>query len=328
MRRKRIISLSVLCILIALVLSYLYFFGFKEYQWEKELFTPTQIVKVGSDYFIEDCWHGRIIYNDNLEDSIYKWKTLTDNVKGGHTIASDGNYLLCDDSENNQVKVFQINNGEYNEISPISVENRPHYVTYDKKNNCFFCISSYYGQITKIVNVKNNLVIDEIYYLPECVPYYTRSMNVIDGYFYIPTAAGIIYQYEYENDFSLIKEWNVSNSGIGLNYIYKIDDYWYLSVYTNENGECDPKFIRAKDLSDFKNGECEDIREALGITGIPYFISNFDEKYWITEIHTNSGIIEFDINNNEIVNAKKYFYTEEYTKETNERKEEVFSSEK
>lgn len=62
--------------------------------WRSSLYTPTMIQKVGNDYFIVDCWHHRIIYNDNLRDKISAWKTLTEDINGGHTLAYDGELYI------------------------------------------------------------------------------------------------------------------------------------------------------------------------------------------------------------------------------------------
>ena len=62
--------------------------------WRSSLYTPTMIQKVGSDYFIVDCWHHRIIYNNNLRDKISAWKTLTEDINGGHTLAYDGELYI------------------------------------------------------------------------------------------------------------------------------------------------------------------------------------------------------------------------------------------
>ena len=54
-----------------------------------------------------DCWHHRIIYNDNLIDPIINWKTLTEEIAGPHSIASNGNLYLTDDTGNHQVLVYK-----------------------------------------------------------------------------------------------------------------------------------------------------------------------------------------------------------------------------
>jgi hypothetical protein len=54
-----------------------------------------------------DCWHHRIIYNANLIDPIINWKTLTEEIAGPHSIASNGNLYLMDDTGNHQVLVYK-----------------------------------------------------------------------------------------------------------------------------------------------------------------------------------------------------------------------------
>lgn len=70
------------------------------------MYTPTIIQKIRNNYFIVDCWHHRIIYNDNLRDEIADWKTLTEDINGGHTIDSDGELYFCDDTESGAIKIF------------------------------------------------------------------------------------------------------------------------------------------------------------------------------------------------------------------------------
>ncbi|MBQ9366071.1 MAG: hypothetical protein IJT82_09860, partial [Schwartzia sp.] len=74
--------------------------------WRNYLYTPTQINKINDDYFIVDCWHHRIIYNNMRESNLSNWKMLTEDIRGGHTVASDGRVLLADDTDNNAVRVF------------------------------------------------------------------------------------------------------------------------------------------------------------------------------------------------------------------------------
>lgn len=74
--------------------------------WRNSLYTPTMIQKIDNNYFIVDCWHHRIIYNDNLRDKISAWKTLTEDINGGHTLACDGEFYFCDDTDSGQIKIF------------------------------------------------------------------------------------------------------------------------------------------------------------------------------------------------------------------------------
>ena len=51
--------------------------------WRNYLYTPTQVVKIGKNFFVEDCWNGRIIYSNDIRAKIKKWKTLSETVRGG-----------------------------------------------------------------------------------------------------------------------------------------------------------------------------------------------------------------------------------------------------
>ena len=74
---------------------------------QTSLSVPTQITKIGDDYFLVDCYHNQVIYHDNLTDPLYLWKVMTNDLSMGHTIASDGNVYLIDDTENNRVLIME-----------------------------------------------------------------------------------------------------------------------------------------------------------------------------------------------------------------------------
>ena len=77
------------------------------------LYTPTQIVKIGRKYYIEDCWHHRIIFNKDIHKPINEWDILTDNVLGGHTIAQGKKYIVADDTDNDRLLIFEKRFGRY-----------------------------------------------------------------------------------------------------------------------------------------------------------------------------------------------------------------------
>ena len=73
------------------------------------LSVPTDITFIDGNYYIVDCYHSQIIYNDDLTSPLTDWSVLTDNASSGyslgHTIVSDGSVMLADDTENNRVLV-------------------------------------------------------------------------------------------------------------------------------------------------------------------------------------------------------------------------------
>lgn len=72
-----------------------------------DLSVPTYVTKVKDTYFIVDCYHDQIIYHDNLTDPLTDWQILTNEIDKGHTIASDGEVYLADDTEGNRILVFE-----------------------------------------------------------------------------------------------------------------------------------------------------------------------------------------------------------------------------
>lgn len=58
------------------------------------------IQKIDDTYFIVDCWNHRVLYNTSIEKDLKKWQTLTDeSYVGGHTIASDGELYVLDNTD-------------------------------------------------------------------------------------------------------------------------------------------------------------------------------------------------------------------------------------
>ena len=76
-----------------------------------DLSIPTQITRVGDTYFIVDCYHDQVIYNDDLDTPISGWKVMTDEMSRGHTLASDGTVYMLDDTENERIMVFERSGG-------------------------------------------------------------------------------------------------------------------------------------------------------------------------------------------------------------------------
>lgn len=74
--------------------------------WKARLYTPTVIEKYRDDYFIVDCWHHRVLYHNDLTAPVKRWHTLVDSVGTPHSIASDGELFLTEDSVRSKILVF------------------------------------------------------------------------------------------------------------------------------------------------------------------------------------------------------------------------------
>ena len=104
-----------------------------------DLSVPTYITKVDDTYFLVDCYHNQVIYNDNLSDPLYEWKVMTDDIDKGHTLASDGAVYLIDDTERHRILVFEKKDDVYVHTQTFNdIGNRPHYIIYDAPTDTFY----------------------------------------------------------------------------------------------------------------------------------------------------------------------------------------------
>ena len=75
---------------------------------QPSLSVPTQITKIGDDYFLVDCYHNQILTSKTPDAPLTDWYVMTDQINRGHTIAGDGTVYLADDTENNRVLIFAL----------------------------------------------------------------------------------------------------------------------------------------------------------------------------------------------------------------------------
>ena len=298
-----------------------------EGDWENYLYTPTQIIKALGYYFIQDCWNGRILYSSSLSNNLSDWNTLTDDFKGGHSLATDGRVIIADNSNNDQVYVYMYDHEKNIFVNSqiISVENRPHYVLYDEKSELFYVLSSYSGIITELkVNETGEVSVVDTIHLDEPIEY-ARSMSVIDDYLYIPDASGTIYKIDYLHNFETCDMFKVSDNIGGMNYLCKIDNYYYLSVYTGKDFDMNysSRLIRSTSIENISDGRYEDITNLFGFSGTPYFISSFDNKYFITEIDNANSICSFETDGSSITNISYLFRYDTVSASSIERKQSV-----
>lgn len=284
--------------------------------WEGRLFTPTQISKIQSLYFIADCYNDRILYNTKLDDEISKWSYFTEGLIGPHSIVSDGNIYLVDDTENNMIAVLKKNDNEFTISQRIEVGSRPHMVIYDPETQLFYSIS-WNGRIDVFKNNNGHITIDNTVHIKEIENSYVRSINIIDGYLYISSGPMAILKVNHKNNFYIEERYPVPEMLSGMNYITKIEDYYYLSSCTDSKGKIKPQFIRFMRFEQLTNGEYEDLYNKFGFEGSPYYISHFDDKHFITEIAGKDNSIysikEFSVIKNEIKNIKTLYKFEGIT---------------
>lgn len=123
---------------------------------------------------------------------------------------------------------------------------------------------------------------------------------------YFACADGHIYVGNYlDESYTIVNSYNVPSEIGGLNDIIKIGDYYYISSSTDINYNSNPQFFRTKDLNTIKDNIFEDIHKIVGFYS--YFISEFDNKIWCTELGNISNIYSFSLNNNAISDITNEF---------------------
>lgn len=288
------------------------------YEWERvyekntydTLNVATYLTKIGETYFLADCYHNQILFHDNLDDAITEWKVLTKDVNYAHTIAGDGTVLLTDDTDNNRILVFEKAEDGYVQTQTFdNIGMKPHFVQYDEKRKTFYAWSSITGEMYyfKRDTATNDIYIEKVLKIDELFGVYVRSFTIIGDEIYFISGHNNEKLIRANADtLEILETYPVASEIAGMVQVIKIQDYFYLTVSTdNQENQDFATIIRTKDLHSLANGEYEDIYEKFGISGgTPYYITKIEGRYYMTHHRTGENIVVFDVINNEIENVK------------------------
>lgn len=278
--------------------------GFPDQNGFAELSVPTQINKIGEDYFIIDCYNDQVLYSDNMDIPISDWQVLTDLLNHPHSIASDGTVYMLDDTDNHQVIVLEKKDNSYVHTQTIEdVGKRPHYVIYDEKTNAFWVLSSYTGEVYLFRRrpQTSNIYLSEIKSVPELYDIYVRSFFISNNDVYLAATNGYIYRVN-KASFEILERIPVPDDICGLVQISLIGDYYYLTVSTDRYGNQDKAtMIRTRDLHNLANNEYEEIYSLFtDKEGTPYYFNEIDGVWYLANHRTFPGVFSFEIENDEI----------------------------
>lgn len=272
-----------------------------------DLSVPTYITKLQDTYFLVDCYHDEIICSDSLSRPLNEWDVMTDEISRGHTIASDGEVWLADDTENHRILVFEKEDGKFLHTQTFSdVGVRPHYIVYDGKTRCFYVLSSMTGELYVFAREKDStrMALKSIRSIEKLNGIYVRSFTIIGNEIYFVSGNSTIIRARLK-DLKILEEYPVPPEIAGMVQLIKIQDYYYITVSTDADFNQDyATFIRTKDLRSLADGEYEDIYSYFIGGGTPYYITSFDGHYYLTE-HRLPGhsVWQFDVEDNEIVDV-------------------------
>ena len=276
-----------------------------------DLSVPTWLTKVNDTYFLVDCYHNQVIYHDNLSDPLWQWSVMTDDINRGHTLASDGLVYLIDDTENNRIFIFEKKNGRFLHTQTFQdIGNRPHYIIYDEKTKTFYAWSSMSGEMYLFRHEPDDsrMYLAAVRKIDALENVYVRSFTIQDDSVYFVSGNSSIIRADLKT-FQVLDTWPVPDSMAGMIQLTPIQDYFYITVSTDITGNQDyATILRTKDLSGLMDGRFEDIYEYFIGGGTPYYITQIDNGWYLTE-HRLPGhsLWRFQVTDNEITDVEAVY---------------------
>ena len=279
-----------------------------------DLSVPTQITKIGDTYFLVDCYHNQILYSSSVNTPLADWYVLTDKINRGHTIAGDGTVYLADDTENNRILIFEKNADGFSHTQTFSnIGIRPHYVVYDEPSRRFYALSSMTGELYVFGRSEDSsrVFLEKVMTIPELSGVYVRSFTIDKDEIYFVSGNCNILRARLK-DLKILERYPVAESIAGMIQLMHIQDYYYITVSTDLYGSQDyATILRTNDLNNLNSSDgtgWEDIYSYFIGGGTPYYITNFNNRYFLTE-HRIPGhsVWSFSIIDNQITSVETLF---------------------
>ena len=257
--------------------------------WQDRLNTPTQVTKVGGLYFIVVCFHHRILYSDRLDRPIPEWKVLDAEIAGPHSIDSDGTLYVAEDTGRHQLKVYLRKGDSFFLVQTLGpFGRRTHRVRYDKPTRAFYVLSSNSQDLTKLVREGDRLKVVYTKPMTFLEGAYTRSISIFGEAMYFSSGPGVISKVRYRDDsYERIATYRMPEGMESGGDIFRTrDGWWYLTATPR-------RLVRARSLERLDAGDYEDVYETFGLRGTPYYLADFDGRYFLPQISPYSGLKSF-----------------------------------
>jgi len=247
--------------------------------WKERLYTPTLITRIGSIYFIVDCWHNRVLYNYTLDAPLSQWRILDDDLAGPHSIASDSILYAVDDTGRDSLRVYTYVGDRFRLVQTISGLGRnTDRVEYDPVTSAFYLMSAASQEITKLARKGDQLSVLYKKKLSFLNGSYTRSFTILDGFMFFVSGPKTITKARYVDDsYQVVETYPVPPSLADMNDLFKIGSYFYLTAMPHS-------IIRTKSLQDLQEGDWQDVYGTLGLKGTPYYLVQIDDRIFVPEM--------------------------------------------
>ncbi len=275
-----------------------------------DLSVPTQLSRIGDTWFIVDCYHDQVIFHDNLEDPLSEWEVMTDQMSRGHTVAGDGEVYLVDDTENERIMILERAGEGFAFTQQFTgITGRPHYIVYNEEDHLFYAWCSTGGQMLLFERQEGGrkVFLKEIRSIPELEGIYVRSFTITGNEILFVSGRCSIIRAD-RKSFKILEEYPVPESMAGMVQITPIDGMYYITISTDAAWNQDfATIIRTPDLAGLDRGEYEDIYENFIGGGTPYYITEEDGTYYMTE-HRIPGhsVWSFQVRDGEIFSETVY----------------------
>jgi hypothetical protein len=287
--------------------------------YEGRLFSPTFLAKLGAAYFLVDAWHHRILTSPVLERAIADWTVIDDDLAGPHSLASDGTYLVAEDTGRHRVKIYRRDGqGTWAVHQVVSaVGRRPHRVVYRAELDRFLVLGSE-DQTMYFIGQRNGFfAVDRVEPLPFLSGAYTRSFSVIGDHYYFVSGPGrIAVTTLLPAGFRLDRTHLVPPAWRNMNDLVRVGEYFYFTASYDRIG-------RARSLDDLSRGQYERLYGPLGFRGNPYYLTVIDGRLYVPENTSYSSVVSFRPLGDEVVDIERHFDAGAPRKEDRARMEEL-----
>lgn len=275
------------------------------------LSVPTYVNYVDGTYFLVDCYHDQVLYHDNMTDPLTEWTVLTNDLNRAHTLVSDGQVYLVDDTENHRLLIFE----KINEFFVLTqkfdnIGTRPHYIQYEERTGTFYVWSSMSGEMYLFRHTKDStrMYLTEVRSIPELNGIYVRSFTISGNDIYFVSGNSSIIKADLSS-FRIRETYPVPAEIAGMIQLLIADDTYFITVSTDLHGNQDyATMIQCDRLEDLQSGKYTDVYHHFVGGGTPYYITLINNTYYLTE-HRIPGhsVWSFQIQDKAITDVKAIY---------------------